>query len=101
MILSGSFVNTHGSQPARSCLAVVINQLIALQLLHMNREETEVLRVLWAAYDDAALVAITKRAAATIAPARLAEWAELVRAATTSPGYQEIDRQLVGGARLG
>lgn len=68
---------------AAAALSVVIHHLIALQLLHMNREETEVNRVLWSALDDAALVRISKATAATLPPARLAAWQELVRAATS------------------
>lgn len=63
-------------------LAIAVTHLIALQLLHMNREETEGNRVLWSGLDDAALLAISKRAAARLSPDRAAEWQQLVIAAT-------------------
>lgn len=62
-------------------LAIAVHHLIALQLLHMNREESEANRVLWSGLDDAALVALSRTAA--LPPARAAEWQRLVTAATT------------------
>lgn len=76
-------------------LVIAVNHLIALQLLHMNREESEGNRVLWSGLDDAALVAISKQTTARIAPVRLAEWHRLVVAATTR------DRPLVGSTPVG
>lgn len=64
-------------------LAIAVNHLIALQLLHMNREETEGHRVLWSGLDDAAVLAISRQAAARLSPPRAAAWQQLVTAATT------------------
>jgi hypothetical protein len=70
-------------EAAASRLQIAVNHLIALQLLHMNREETEANRVLWSSLDDAALVAIAKQAAAGLDPVRLAIWQRLIASATT------------------
>jgi hypothetical protein len=72
-----------GRPAAAARLAVVLHHLLALQLLHMNREETEVNRVLWASLDDAGLVRIAKASAAALPAVRLAEWQALVEAATS------------------
>jgi hypothetical protein len=77
-------------------LVCVVNHLIAMQLLHMNREETEVNRVLWARLDDAALAAVRTRLVATIPAPRYAEWLELVRVATNP-----VERQRAGSTRVG
>lgn len=63
-------------------LAIAVNHLIALQLLHMNREETEANRVLWAGLDDTTLVTLRHQAASKLSPVRAAEWQQLVVAAT-------------------
>ena len=76
-------------------LVIAVNHLIALHLLHMNREEAEANRVLWSGLDDAALVAISKATSERISPPRLAKWHELVVAATTR------DRPLVGSTPVG
>lgn len=77
-------------------LVCALNHLIALQLLHMNREEQEVNRALWAGFDDEALAAVRARVMSTIPPPRFAEWMELVRIAVNP-----VERQRAGGARVG
>lgn len=71
-------------------LAIAIHHLTALQLLHMNREETEGNRVLWSGLDDAALIAISRQAAARLSPVRAAEWQQLVLAATDRSRVQGV-----------
>jgi hypothetical protein len=51
-----------------------LGRLTAEHLAHMEREETEANRVLWAHIDDASLAALRGRILASIAPARLAAW---------------------------
>jgi hypothetical protein len=67
---------TAGAQLAR-----VINHLVAVQLLHMNREETEINATLWAGRDDAALAAMRARMAGSLPRKRFAEWMAVVRPA--------------------
>lgn len=52
----------------------VVNQLVSMQLLHMNHEETIVNAVLWGAYGDAELLAMRRRSVEKIPEARHAEW---------------------------
>lgn len=59
-------------------LARLIHRLIAAQLLHMQREETEANRALWAALDDVELAEIRARAGASLPAVRRAEWSELL-----------------------
>lgn len=77
-------------------LVCALNHLIALQLLHMNREEIEVNRALWAGFDDEALAAVRARVVSGIPAPRYAEWMELVRIATNP-----VERQRAGGERVG
>jgi hypothetical protein len=85
-----------GRAAAAARLVRAINHLIAMQLLHMNREETEVNRVLWAGLDDTTLAEIRTRLVSTIPAPRYAEWLELVRVATNP-----VERERAGGARVG
>lgn len=59
------------------------NRLVAAQLAHMNREETEVTSALQAAFTDQELMAIHGRIVGSIPPARLQSWMELILAAAT------------------
>jgi hypothetical protein len=60
-------------------LARVINHLVAVQLLHMNREETEVNATLWAGLDDATLAGLRAAMAGSLPRERFAEWMAIVR----------------------
>jgi hypothetical protein len=62
-------------------LVRVLNHLVAVQLLHMNREETEVNATLWAGLDDAALASLRTRMAGSLPRERFAEWMAIVRPA--------------------
>ena len=85
-----------GRKQAAAKLALALHHQIALQLLHMNREETEANRVLWSGLDDAALLAISKQTAAQIAPSRALEWQRLVQNVVTP-----VDLALVARAPVG
>ena len=71
----------------------VVNQLVSMQLLHMNHEETVVNAVLWGAYGDAELRAIRGRITARISGDRHAEWRSVLR-----PAVDPVERLLLGGA---
>lgn len=70
----------------------VVNHLVAMQLVHMNREETEVHAAMWAAFDDRELVALRTRVTESIPPARYAEWMKII-----APALSPMERQLVVG----
>lgn len=69
-----------------------VNRLVALHLLHMDREETEVLAALWACRDDAVLRALRARMAGTLPRQRLSEWMAII-----SPALDPVERRLLGG----
>jgi hypothetical protein len=73
-------------------LVRVINHLVAVQLLHMNREETEVSATLWAGRDDAALSALRAAMAGSLPRERLAAWMSIV-----TPALNPVEQRLVGG----
>jgi hypothetical protein len=81
---------------AAAALALVVNHLTAVQLIHMTREETEVNVALWAAVSDADLAAIRTRMIESIPRARYAEWMQIV-----GPALNPVERRLVVGAALG
>jgi hypothetical protein len=60
-------------------------RLLAENLTHMQREEAEATRVLHAHRSDDALRALHGRILASIAPARVPEWMELVLSAASGP----------------
>lgn len=64
--------------------------LIAEQLRHMEREELLANRVLWAHHDDEALAALHRRILQRIAPARLAEWLEILMPAVSRPEREAL-----------
>jgi hypothetical protein len=68
--------------PQRIALGVRLHRrlggLTAEHLAHMEREETEANRVLWAHTDDASLAALRGRIVASIAPARVAAWMGII-----------------------
>jgi len=75
-------------------LVRLLNRLIAAQLAHMGREETDANEALWGAFTDPELAAIREGLIGTIPPARYAEWRELL-----APALNPIERGLVlGGA---
>jgi hypothetical protein len=59
--------------------------LVADQLRHTLREETEVNRVLWAHLTDEELIAIQDSIVATIPASRMAEWMERILPAANLP----------------
>jgi hypothetical protein len=73
-----------------------INHLVAAQLIHMNREETEVSATLWAGFSDAELITIRTRTKDSLSPARHVEWMELI-----APELNPVEHRLVIGAPLG
>jgi len=66
---------------------------VAQQLEHLDREANEVTQVLWANLGDADLIAITGRIVASIPPARMAEWMELMLPALSRPEREALARQ--------
>jgi hypothetical protein len=56
-----------------------LGTLLSEHLRHMSLEETRANRILWAHLDDDELRAVLRRIAASIEPASLATWIELVR----------------------
>ena len=57
-------------------LHVLVNDLVAGHLRHLQREERDANAALWSAYDDAALLAIETRVRSAIPAARMAEWGQ-------------------------
>lgn len=75
-------------------LVRVINHLIAVQLLHMNREETEVNATLWAGLSDVELGAIRAGVARSIPMDRLVLWRAILE-----PAMNPVERQQMGPPR--
>lgn len=73
-------------------LVRLLNRLIAAQLAHMGREETDANEALWGGFSDAELVAIRERLIGTIPPARYAEWKQVL-----APALDPVERSLVVG----
>ncbi len=70
-----------------------VERLVAEQLVHMQREETQVNAALWERFDDADLERAHQRILDGISPARMAEWLELML-----PALSELERAgLVAG----
>lgn len=76
-------------------LVRVVNHLVAVQLLHMNREETEVNATLWAGKSDIELGAIRTRMAGSLPRERFAAWRAVVE-----PALNPVERMLLGGPRV-
>jgi hypothetical protein len=55
-----------------------LGTLVAHHLLHMEREEVQAHRVLWANRSDDELGALHERIVGAIAPARVAEWMKII-----------------------
>lgn len=55
-----------------------LHRLVSAQLVHLEREEVEGNRVLWANFDDASLAAMHARVLARIAPPRAMEWMSMI-----------------------
>jgi hypothetical protein len=72
-------------------LLQVVNQLVSMQLLHMNHEETVVNAVLWGAYGDAELLAMRVRSIERIPEHRHAEWR-----AVLVPAVDPAERRVLG-----
>jgi iron-sulfur cluster repair protein YtfE (RIC family) len=64
-----------------------VERLVAEQLIHMQREETQVNTALWERFSDEDLERAHQRILAAIAPARMAEWLELML-----PALSELER---------
>jgi hypothetical protein len=74
----------------------VINHLVSVQLVHMNREETEIMATLWAGMVDPDLGALRMRMADSLPAERRLVWRGLLEG-SISP----VERRLVLGAPLG
>lgn len=77
-------------------LARTINHLVAVQLIHMNREETEVIASLRAGYRNDELLLLQSRARQMLGPARHAEWMQIV-----APALSPVEQRLVIGNTVG
>jgi hypothetical protein len=80
---------TAGAQLVR-----VVNHMIAVQLLHMNREETEVNATLWAGLSDVDLGAIRARVTRSIPSERMALWLAILQ-----PAVNPVERLQLAGPR--
>jgi hypothetical protein len=69
----------------------VVNQLVSMQLLHMNHEETVVNAVLWGAFGDAELLAMRGRSLERLSEHRHAEWC-----AVLVPVVDPTERRVLG-----
>ncbi|HUS30362.1 MAG TPA: hemerythrin domain-containing protein [Kofleriaceae bacterium] len=74
----------------------VVNHLVSVQLVHMNREETEIMATLWAGLKDVDLGALRMRMAESLPAERRLAWRGVLEA-SISP----VERRLVLGAPLG
>jgi len=85
------------SGPARAAVGRELvrrfQTFVAQQLQHMDREEREVTAVLWAGMTDAEIGAISGRIVAEIAPARMAEFMELILPALSRPEREAMSRR--------
>jgi hypothetical protein len=77
-------------------LTRVVNHLVSVQLIHMNREETEIMATLWAGMTDPDLGSLRMRMAESLPTERRLVWRGLLEAAI-SP----VERRLVLGAPIG
>lgn len=80
----------------------LLHRLIAGQLGHLEREEVEVNRALWAHFDDAELHAMHARIMARIEPPRAAQWLGLMLPALSGSERRrvlaDLRKQLPDGA---
>ncbi|HEY8926927.1 MAG TPA: hemerythrin domain-containing protein [Polyangia bacterium] len=67
---------------------------VAQQLQHMDREEREVMAVMWAGLTDAELGAISGRIVADIPPARMSEMMALILPALSGPERDAMTRRV-------
>ena len=81
---------------AGASLIRLINHLVSVQLVHMNREETEVMASLWAGMKDPDLGSLRVRMAESLPAERRLAWRSLLEA-SISP----VERRLVLGAPVG
>lgn len=81
-----------GRVDAGAHFARCINHLVAVQLIHMNREETEVNAALWAGLPDTELMALRNRAKDSLSSDRHAEWMKIV-----GPALNPVEHRLVIG----
>lgn len=73
----------------------VINHLVSVQLVHMNREETEIMAMLWSGMNDPELGALRMRMAESLPAERKLVWRGLLEG-SISP----VERRLVLGAAV-
>jgi len=73
-------------------LARLVNHLVAVQLVHMNREETEVNDALWGSLGDPELAEIRGRILGGIPAERMVEWRALM-----APALSPVERAAVIG----
>lgn len=66
-------------------------RLIAALLVHLAHEESDVNRVLWARYDDAALAEMRSRMDALLEPERRREWSALVLSALSPSERRSLE----------
>jgi hypothetical protein len=85
-----------GRGEAGANLLRVINHLVSVHLMHMNREETEIMATLWAGMVDPDLGALRMRMADSLPAERRLVWRGLLEG-SISP----VERRLVLGAPLG
>ncbi|MEZ5990244.1 MAG: hemerythrin domain-containing protein [Planctomycetota bacterium] len=77
-------------------LHVELGRLVAAQLGHMEREEVEGHRALWASFDDATLLAFHGRILAAIPGPRMAEWLALMLPTLNRSERAEVEAALAG-----
>jgi hypothetical protein len=80
---------TAGAQLVR-----IVNHLVAVHLLHMNREETEVNATLWAGRSDVELGTLRTKIAGSLPSERQALWAQILE-----PALNPVERRQLGGVR--
>jgi len=90
-------IGAAASGPARAALGRELvrrfQAFVAQQLQHMDREEREVMAVLWAGMTDAEIGAISGRIIADIPPARMAELMALILPALSRPEREAMTRR--------
>jgi iron-sulfur cluster repair protein YtfE (RIC family) len=86
---------TNGSRAALAAeLERHMERMVAEQLVHMQREETQVNSALWARFSDEDLEQAHNKILADIAPARMAEWLEVMLPALSEAECAEVVAKL-------
>lgn len=71
-------------------LQIALGRLVAAQLGHLEREEVEAHRALWASFDDATLQGFEGRILASIPAPRMADWMALMLPALSGSERDEV-----------